>query len=78
MIPNYKSKAGKALGLKLSRWARTNAKKLGINYVIWDQHIWNNQRANQGWRYMASRGSDTANHKNHVHITVYAAGYRPI
>ena len=24
---------------------------------------------------MASRGSDTANHKNHVHITVYAKGY---
>jgi uncharacterized protein YraI len=78
MIPSYKSKAGKALGHKLSRWARTNAKKLGINYVIWDQHIWNNERANEGWRYMASRGSDTANHKNHVHITVYAAGYRPI
>jgi uncharacterized protein YgiM (DUF1202 family) len=78
MIPSYKSAAGKALGHKLSRWARTNAKKLGINYVIWDQHIWNNQRAGDGWRYMASRGSDTANHKNHVHITVYAAGYRPI
>ena len=78
MIPNYKSAHGKALGFRLSRWARTNAASLGINYVIWDQHIWNDQRANEGWRYMASRGSDSANHKNHVHITVYAKGYPPV
>jgi uncharacterized protein YgiM (DUF1202 family) len=78
MIPNYKSKHGRALGFALSRWARANADRLGVNYVIWDQHIWNNQRASEGWRYMAGRGSDSANHKNHVHITVYAKGYSPV
>jgi uncharacterized protein YgiM (DUF1202 family) len=78
MIPNYKSKHGRALGFAMSRWARANADKLGINYVIWDQHIWNDQRSSEGWRYMASRGSDSANHKNHVHITVYAKGYSPV
>ncbi len=78
MIPNYRSAHGKALGFRMSRWARRNADKLGINYIIWDQHIWNKRRDSQGWRYMAGRGSDSANHKNHVHITVYAAGYAPV
>ncbi len=71
MIPNYSSAAGVALGGEVAAWARTNAKELGIQYVIWNQHIWNIQRDQEGWRYMADRGGDSANHKNHVHITVY-------
>jgi len=78
MIPNYKSKAGKQLGHDLSRWLRAHHKELGINYIIWDQHIWNVQRDSSGWRSMAGRGSDSANHKNHVHVTVLAKGYAPI
>jgi hypothetical protein len=39
--------------------------------VIWDQHIWNIERNGEGWRFMASRGNPTANHKDHVHVTVY-------
>lgn len=78
MIPNYKSKAGKKLGKDLSRWLQKRNGELGINYVIWDQHIWNVQREGSGWRSMASRGSDSANHKNHVHVTVLAKGYAPI
>ena len=77
MIPNYRSASGKALGYKLAAWAKANAKPLGINYVIWNQHIWNIQRDSEGWRYMADRGGDSANHKNHVHITVFAAGFDP-
>ena len=72
MIPGYTTAAGRALGAELAAWARVNAKELGINYVIWDQRIWNIQRDAEGWRYMADRGGDSANHKNHVHITVYA------
>jgi uncharacterized protein YgiM (DUF1202 family) len=71
MIPNYTSAAGQALGYKVADWAKTNASELGINYVIWHQHIWNIERDSEGWRYMADRGSDSANHINHVHITVY-------
>jgi uncharacterized protein YgiM (DUF1202 family) len=71
MIPNYKSSSGEALGASVAKWARGNAKSLGIQYVIWDQRIWNIQRNGEGWRYMADRGGDSANHKNHVHITVY-------
>jgi len=77
MIPNYKSASGKAFGYKVAAWAKANAKPLGINYVIWNQHIWNIQRDTEGWRYMADRGGDSANHKNHVHITVFAAGFDP-
>ncbi len=73
MLPysNYTSAAAHAYGLQVANWARANAKALGIQYVIYDQHIWNIQRDAEGWRYMADRGSDSANHKNHVHITVY-------
>ena len=71
MIPSYKSASGKALGQKIALWAKANARSLGINYVIWNQHIWNIKRDKEGWRYMADRGGDSANHKNHVHITVF-------
>lgn len=78
MLPGYKSAAGKKLGHDLSRWLQKRHSELGINYIIYDQHIWNVQRDKQGWRRMASRGSDSANHKNHVHVTVLAKGYAPI
>jgi uncharacterized protein YgiM (DUF1202 family) len=71
MIPSYKTKAGRALGFKVAAWERANARSLHIKYVIWDQRIWNIQRDREGWRFMANRGSDSANHKNHVHVTVY-------
>ena len=60
-----------ALGDDLAAWTRAHAKQLGIQYVIWNQRIWNVQRDKEGWRPMADRGGDSANHKNHVHITVY-------
>ena len=77
MIPNYQSASGKAFGYEVAAWAKANARSLGINYVIWDQHIWNITRDSEGWRFMADRGSDSANHKNHIHITVFAAGFDP-
>ena len=77
MIPNYRSASGKALGYQVAAWAKANARSLGINYVIWNQHIWNITRDSEGWRYMADRGSDSANHRNHIHITVFAPGLDP-
>ena len=71
MLPKYKTTAGRQLGFSVASWARANARSLGIKYVIWDQKIWNIQRDREGWRPMASRGSDSANHKDHVHITVF-------
>jgi hypothetical protein len=70
MIPGYTSSTGKKLGADVAAWAVANQPNLHIQYVIWDQHIWNVSRADEGWRLMADRGSDSANHKNHVHISV--------
>jgi hypothetical protein len=46
------------------------AYRLGVMYVIWNQHIWSLYYPELGWRKMANRGSVTANHKNHVHISL--------
>jgi hypothetical protein len=46
------------------------AYRLGVMYVIWNQRIWSVYYPQLGWRKMASRGSYTANHKNHVHISL--------
>ena len=78
MIPSYKSKAGRKLGRDLSRYLEKNQAELGVNYIIYYQQIWNVQRSSEGWRAMGGRGSDSANHKNHVHVTVLAKGYAPI
>lgn len=70
MLPgDYRLPAQRALGFALAEWARANAARLGITYVIWDQHIWNIARDGEGWRLMPDRGSDNQNHKNHVHIS---------
>jgi hypothetical protein len=44
---------------------------LGVSEVIWSQRIWTVERSSDGWRWMEDRGSDTANHYDHVHVTVY-------
>lgn len=69
MIPNYRS--NKALGTKIAEYMKANAKRLNIRYIIWDQKVWNIERNSAGWRQMSNRGGDTANHKDHIHITTY-------
>jgi len=46
------------------------AYRLGVMYIIWNQRIWSIYYPELGWRKMASRGSATANHKDHVHISL--------
>lgn len=70
MIPRYSSSSGKLLGNQVASYLRKNAKTLGITYIIWRQHIWSVGRAGEGWRRMSSRGSATANHMDHVHVSV--------
>lgn len=60
------------LGYDIANWAKANAKRLGIDYIIYRQHIWNPARAREGWRQMPDRGGLTANHYDHVHISVLA------
>ncbi len=56
------------------KWLTANngemAYRLGVMYIIWNQQIWSLYYPELGWRKMANRGSVTANHKNHVHISL--------
>ncbi|HYN57733.1 MAG TPA: SH3 domain-containing protein [Motilibacterales bacterium] len=56
-------------GMEIANWARANASRLGITEVIHQQRIWTTQRAGDGWRGMSDRGSATANHYDHVHLS---------
>lgn len=69
MIPNW-SGGGNATGWQVARYVRANAGRLGVTEVIFDQKIWTTQRSGEGWRSMSSRGSATANHQDHVHVSV--------
>lgn len=70
MIPNYRSNV--ELGTQIRDYFQANASKYHVRYIIYRQHIWTVASAAKGWRYMADRGGDTANHMDHVHISVYA------
>jgi hypothetical protein len=58
-------------GQEVADWLHANYKKLGVSQLIWQQHIWTVQRSSEGWRAMEDRGGTTANHYDHVHVTVY-------
>ena len=60
-----------SLGDAIAAYVRAHASELGVSYVIWSQHIWSVQRSSEGWRAMSDRGSTTANHYDHVHVSVY-------
>ncbi|MEU4604925.1 SH3 domain-containing protein [Kribbella sp. NPDC023972] len=58
-------------GDEVAAWLKANYKKLGISELIWSQRIWTVQRSSEGWRAMEDRGGVTANHYDHVHVSVY-------
>ena len=55
-----------ALGDSIANWAIANSGDLNIKYVIWKQKIWMPGRS---WKGMEDRGSITANHFDHVHLS---------
>lgn len=54
-------------GDAISNYLIKNSSKLNIKYIIWEQRIW---MPGRGWKQMENRGSATANHFDHVHISV--------
>ena len=60
-----------SVGWDIANWTRANASTLGVSEVIYSQKIWTVQRSSEGWRSMSDRGSATANHYDHVHVSVY-------
>lgn len=59
-----------SLGQAVADWARAHASELDLYDILWAQHIWTPVRSSEGWRSMPDRGSATANHYDHVHISV--------
>ncbi len=58
-------------GWEVAEFVRANAGSLGVSYAIYSQRIWSVERSGEGWRGMSDRGSVTANHYDHVHVTTY-------
>ena len=58
-------------GWEVAEFLRANYSALGIEYIIFSQQMWSVERGGEGWRAMSDRGSTTANHYDHVHVTVY-------
>ncbi|MCW2884161.1 MAG: hypothetical protein JWL58_1023 [Streptosporangiaceae bacterium] len=58
-----------AHGTQVAAWVIANASRLGVKYVIWRQRIYDMR--SPGWRAMSDRGGITANHFDHVHVSVF-------
>lgn len=72
MIPNHDSPEGIALGNQVAGYALANAKRWGVNHVIWRQKIYPGVGA-PSWT--ANYGNETLNHYDHVHIATDGGGY---
>jgi len=59
-----------ALGDRIKSFLQANASALNLYDIIFQQHIWTPERAGEGWRSMPDRGSASANHFDHVHVSV--------
>jgi hypothetical protein len=60
-----------ALGNAIAAFLQQHAAELHLYDILWQQHIWTPVRSAEGWRLFADRGSPTANHMDHVHVSVY-------
>ncbi|PWV74461.1 peptidoglycan DD-metalloendopeptidase family protein [Nocardia neocaledoniensis] len=72
LIPDPTSGEGKALGDRIADFVITNAAALRIDYLIWRQTY---RSATGESNLMEDRGSVTANHFDHVHVTTLGGGY---
>lgn len=63
---------GIALGNDIRDFLLRNAKTLGVDHVIWRQHIYYPNGTSEA---MEDRGGLTANHYDHVHVATIGGGY---
>jgi hypothetical protein len=54
-------------GDAIAAFVQANAGTYNVKYLIWEQRYW---APGEGWSMMEDRGSPTANHYDHVHVTV--------
>ena len=71
MIPNYETGAGVELGDAVRDWVLANVDYFNVEYVIWRQTYY---QPGQPGSAMEDRGSPTANHLDHVHISSEGGG----
>jgi uncharacterized protein YraI len=57
-------------GWAIARYVQAHARELHVTYVIYQQHIWLAGHPTSEWTLMEDRGSRTANHYDHVHVSV--------
>ncbi len=57
-------------GWVVARYVQAHARDLGVSYVIYQQKIWMAGNPTSQWKAMQDRGSSTANHYDHVHVSV--------
>ena len=69
MIDDYRGK-GEPIGTEIANFFVANADDLDVNYVIWQQKIFQ-PSAGDVWKPMEDRGSDTQNHFDHVHVSFF-------
>ncbi|MBE1562883.1 coiled-coil domain-containing protein [Nonomuraea africana] len=62
--------ANLARGDELAQWLIANGSRYGVMYIIWKQRYYD-IRTGGGWDMMSNRGGVTANHWDHVHVSVF-------
>jgi hypothetical protein len=58
--------SGQSQGDAVAAFVQAHASELNVKYVIWRQRYW---EPGGSWEPMEDRGSPTANHMDHVHVT---------
>lgn len=56
-------------GWDIAAYLQAHAGELGITYLIFEQQMWMAGDPAGAWEYMSDRGSATANHYDHVHVS---------
>ncbi|NUT43191.1 MAG: hypothetical protein HOV86_24700 [Thermoactinospora sp.] len=57
-------------GDQIAQYLIDNGQQLGVMYIIWKQRYYD-IRSGGGWDPMSDRGGVTANHWDHVHVSVF-------
>lgn len=82
MIPNPDTENGDDIGYELSAYLQQHAEAFNVKYIIYMQRIWHPwMPANlpiEEWQEMEDRGSVTANHRDHVHLSFYEGNGGPL
>lgn len=76
-IFNPDSSEGWAQQDKICEFLIANQARFGVRYVIRREHIWNIERASEGWRKMRPHGNRRLDHYDHTHATFYTDGKGP-